>query len=109
MEILNSQQLTDANLTPFLFILAICICMGTFVAFVETDKSLGAWVSVIIIIISIIFLFKLPWTKPIDQWRYTVEITDETKYKELIDNGYKFSSPIYKNREIYYITGDEMK
>lgn len=44
---------------------------------------------------------------PTSTHSYIVEITDETKYKELIDNGYELKQ-IYDNRNIYSIRGDEL-
>ena len=44
---------------------------------------------------------------PTSTHSYIVEITDETKYKELIDSGYELEQ-VYDNRNIYSLRGDEL-
>ena len=46
---------------------------------------------------------------PTGQYTYTVSITDPEKYKELIDNGYQISEPLYENVDIYEITGNPLQ
>lgn len=45
---------------------------------------------------------------PTGEYTYVVEITDETKYKELVEEGYTFKR-VYENKEIYSITGGELE
>ena len=40
---------------------------------------------------------------------YTVTITDDTKYKELVEKGYTFSAPLYDGLPLYEITGDPLQ
>jgi len=45
---------------------------------------------------------------PTNVYQYVVEVTDENKYKELIDDGYSLDK-LYENRNIYKITGDALE
>lgn len=58
-------------------------------------------------IASILFTNEL-YKVPTGKYTYVVEITDETKYKELVEEGYTFKR-IYENKEIYSITGGELE
>lgn len=40
--------------------------------------------------------------------RYTIQLTEENKYAELIQKGYKFERKLYDNIEIYEIVGDPL-
>ena len=58
-------------------------------------------------IASLLFTNEL-YRVPTGKYTYVVEITDETKYKELVEKGYTFKR-IYENKEIYSITGGELE
>lgn len=45
---------------------------------------------------------------PTNVYKYVIEITDENKYKELVDSGYSLDK-LYENRNIYKITGDVLE
>jgi len=111
MEILKATQITT---TGFLGALAI---LGAFISFIITIVSFAIDEPKIAIIWGIIFIICLigifgfsSYTidVPTGKWAYTVEITEPTKYHELIDKGYEFKKA-YDNKEIYVITGDELK
>lgn len=42
------------------------------------------------------------------KYKTIIEITDNSKYQELVDNKYEFTK-LYENRNIYEIVGDEVK
>ena len=63
---------------------------------------------VMIVILAIILPIIYPeytFDVPTKTHKYVVEITDEEKYKELVDNGYTLDK-LYDNRDIYMLTGD---
>ena len=101
------------NLSPIGLILIIgcavagilCICIG-----VELEKIkllvIGVISYAIIIILAIYDSTSHPTliNKP-NEIRYTVEITDDTVWKEIATN-YKVKEKPYEEREIYIIEGD---
>lgn len=42
------------------------------------------------------------------KYKTIIEITDNSKYQELVDNNYEFTK-LYESRNIYEIVGDEVK
>lgn len=71
----------------------------------------GVIVSLIVIVSCFLVIILMPQKTiavPTSTHSYIVEITDETKYKELVDSGYELKQ-IYDNRNIYSITGDELE
>ena len=42
------------------------------------------------------------------KYKTIIEITDNSKYQELVDNKYEFTK-LYENRNIYEIVGDEVE
>lgn len=95
-------------------ILIIAIATFTFMIglagiFFEHEKIGIICLSIFIILIIISMAFKTDiYSIPTGEYKYIVEITDETKYKELIQKDYTFVR-MYDNREIYTIVGDELK
>lgn len=55
-----------------------------------------------------IFIPECGTNMPTNVYKYVVEITDENKYKELVDNNYSLDR-LYENRDIYEITGDVLE
>ena len=56
-------------------------------------------------IAAIVMLFFVPTEVPNGQMSYTVEITDPTQYKILIEKGYTFKQ-LFETKEIYTIVGE---
>ena len=72
------------------------------------DSGIAAAISWILAVACFITVIAVPSSVPTDKMSYTIEITDSTKYQELVEKGYTFSR-VYENREIYIIEGDELK
>lgn len=50
-----------------------------------------------------------PKEEPTKYVRYTVEITEVEKYKELLDKGYVFEEKVYVDKDIYVIKGESLE
>lgn len=111
MEILKTAQIVT---TGFLGILAIFSMIISFLvaiisfAFGEYKTGIIGGIIFSICLIGILVFPSHTIQVPTGKWAYTVEITDQTKYHELISKGYEFKK-VYDNKEIYEITGDELK
>ena len=85
----------------------ICFIIGAFNDISDELTLVSFGVALFAICASIFFANEL-YKVPTGKYTYVVEITDETKYKELVEEGYTFER-IYENKEIYSITGGELK
>lgn len=111
MEILNTMQNTDVGFFGVLVVLGAIISFFVAIVSIIFYEDITALISGIIFFICLIGIFGFPSHTidvPTNTWTYTVEITDPTKYHELIDKGYEFKK-VYDSKEIYEITGDELK
>ena len=93
------------------FFLIIALAFGALVAvlgglIVENENMLGVGGSMALLII--ILGFTCPLNVPSGKYTYVVEITEPSKYQELVDKGYKFNH-LYSDRTIYEITGDKLE
>ena len=106
MEILGSEIITKYNnLFLSIFIFAIAMIIATMYILTYSDISIkGKIVAIILSIILIVLVFFFPPSIKTGDIKYTVEITDAAKYKELIDNGYSLER-LYDTKEIYEIIG----
>lgn len=112
MEILvDYGPVTEAGI---LGILIIAIATFTFMIglaglFFEHEKIGIICLSIFIILVVVGITFKTNlYEIPTGKYKYIVEITEENKYKELVQKDYTFVR-MYDNREIYTIVGDELK
>lgn len=109
MEILDTAEVMIPNLTGLLVALGvtlgiIIICIG---AKYESDITLI--IGCLIFLGSIVMAFIIPNQIPDPtKMKYTVEITDESTFKELVNKGYSFTK-LFDTKEIYEIVGDVFK
>lgn len=105
MEILAmSPIMVVSTLTKILFL--VLIVSGIILAICyKCDTDIGIIISCILCLIAGITLF-ISFGFPVEsgRYKYTVEITEESKYKELVEEGYEFKR-VYDNKEIYNISG----
>ena len=105
MEILESHDITTISGLYFIAV-AVGASFVTFLfaALCTGKKQTALWCGIVVIIAGIILFTVNPYPT-VGKTSYTVEITDNSKYKELVESGYKFSR-VYENRNIYIIEGD---
>lgn len=93
---------------PLLLVFTVGV---TILAAAWADSHLGGIIvgigAIVFCILMIIFVPQKTIAVPTSTHSYIVEITDETKYKELIDSGYELTQ-VYDNRNIYSIRGEEL-
>ena len=105
MEILATTPITDVTwYGKLIFAVMVIAALLAFFAIRDHEFGLAAGSCIVVIILVVILL-----TCPIIQEDkttaiYTVEITDQEQYKQLIKDGYTFKR-IFDNREIYRIQG----
>ena len=112
MEILLDSGIVTKVGGGFILILFLSIIVGM-LGFLSVSDGLwktgaACFLVVVLCIAVMIFVPACSLIVPTDVHRYVVEITDENKYKELIDNGYSLDK-LYENRNIYKITGDVLE
>lgn len=102
--IYNDELCNNAMLiTALIGIVLIIIAMT---AYNETTRSrvTASVIGTILIGIAILCGVKSTNTDTGER-RYTIQLTEESKYVELIQKGYKFERKLYDNMEIYEIVG----
>ena len=107
MEILSSAPITTFAWYELIFIVGFAI---GFVAAVWAYSDGSDTIGVSMITLALCCLIGglcMPTTVPTGEYKYTVEITDESAYRELIEAGYSFSR-VYPTRSIYEIVGEEL-
>ncbi len=105
MEILAVEPIMVAStITGILFLVLIVSGIILFICD-KCDTEIGMIISGILCAIAGIALL-ISFLFPVESgtYKYTVEITEESKYKELIEEGYEFKR-VYDNKEIYNISG----
>ena len=85
----------------------ICFIIGAFKDISDELTLVSLGFALLAIFASTLFTDEL-YKVPTGKCTYVVEITDEAKYKELVEKGYTFER-IYENKEIYSITGGELE
>ena len=95
--------LTAVTAIAFLVLISSVIVLGICY---RLDTEIGMAIFGILTVISLLVTL-VTAALPVETGRYTytVEITDNAKYKELIENDYRFNKRLYDNKEIYEITG----
>lgn len=108
MEILEMHPINEIS-PIFMFVLIIgTTCLGCAIAAFMTDEiKAGVAMSILVLMTIIVMFFNPPFPNS-GKVSYTVEITDTSKYQELIEKGYEFSR-VYENHNIYIIKGDELE
>ena len=109
MEILAVQPLAELSrwFIP-LILMGIGFAIYGIIAYTNKETRIFGVICLIIAFICGIVVNVFPMRRPANQYKYTIEITDQNKYQELIDKNYVFTK-LYENREIYNIVGDELK
>ena len=108
MEILVANQIC---VDTWYHIISIVCCLGGIVGVlcaIASENEIAIITLIIIMVLGIMGWVFLPAEQPTDQWKYTVHITDDAKYKELVDANYKCSL-LFPGEPIYEIIGDELK
>lgn len=108
MEILASTVVTEIAWWTLILIGTFIVGFICFIIGASIDQEVLGITGVIVFIISMGLLTFLPNEQPTDKMKYTIEITDSTKYKELVDAGYEFKK-VYETKEIYEIKGDALE
>lgn len=109
MEILNIIEVTKFAWWQAISIAIVIfgIIMLIISIYEDGDDSIMI-LSIISLFIGIMIMVYTPWQRPTGVYTYTVEITESAKYEELINAGYDFER-VYDTKQIYNITGDELK
>ena len=105
MEILAVEPIMVVSpLTGILF-LALIVSGVIFAICCKCDTDTGIVISgILCVIVGVVFLGSTFFSVESGRYKYTVEITEESKYKELVDEGYTLKR-VYDNKEIYNISG----
>ena len=105
MEILAVSPITVVSgLTGILF-LALIVSVVIFAICCKCDTDVGMLISgILCVIVGVVFFGSTFFPVESGKYNYTVEITEESKYKELVDEGYTLKR-VYDNKEIYNISG----
>ena len=105
MEILAvSPIMVVSGLTGILF-LALIVSGIIFAICCKCDTEIGMIISgILCAIVGVALIVSFAFPVESGTYNYTVEITEESKYKELIDDGYTLKH-VYDNKEIYNISG----
>lgn len=101
-ELCNNAMLITALLGIVLIISAIALNTET-----TRSRVTASVIGIILIGIAILCGVKSANTDT-GKRRYTVQLTEESKYVELIQKGYKFERRLYDNMEIYEIVGEPL-
>lgn len=116
MEILNTKILDGLSQVPprLAFFLAIilmaCTLAVTLGFWNEVDSRKRAVMIVLTVIAFVLFASACIWLAlPTGTAEYTVEITDDSYFKWIVDNGYTVKDKLYENRDIYKIVGTVME
>lgn len=106
MEILAASPIMALGAVTGITLVTTIILGIIFGFFCYIDNDIGACISGICVTISFILLLVsiAYFQEPSGNYKYTVEITEESKYKELVEKEYKFKR-LYDGKEIYEISG----
>lgn len=105
MEILAVEPIMTFSDITGIALLAVIITGIIFGMCSESDAEIGMIISGVCFVIAMVVLIGSAFFQvESGKYKYTVEITEESKYKELIEEGYEFKR-IYDNKEIYNISG----
>ena len=107
MSILNSELVTQITWYALLLrIFAVCaLAISLILALIDEYKNAGIAVIIFIILVGVISI--VPTYCSTGQYKYTVEITNDSYYRDLVQSGYSFSR-LYPTRNIYEIIGEEI-
>jgi len=86
-----------------LFVVPLVLCI------IQDEDYSGIVLGIILACVLLVGVATVAPKVPTGEHVYTVTITDNTKYKELVDKGYTFSAPLYDGIPIYEITGDPLQ
>lgn len=105
MEILAVEPIMALGAVTGIAFLIVIITGILFGICCKADTEAGMAISGICLAIAMVVLIgSIFFPEESGNYKYTVEITEESKYKELIEEGYEFKR-VYDNREIYNISG----
>lgn len=105
MEILAVEPIMVLGIVTGIAFLVLIITGLAFAICSKLDTEVGMIISGVCFAIALVVLVGSTFF-PVESgnYKYTVEITEESKYKELIEEGYEFKR-VYDNRDIYNISG----
>lgn len=105
MEILAVEPIMVLSIITGIAFLIVLVTSLAFAICSKVDTEAGMIISGVCFAVALTVLVGSTFF-PIEsgRYKYTVEITEESKYKELIEKGYEFKR-VYDNREIYNISG----
>lgn len=111
MEILLDRGVVTTMGIWMLPLFIIFVTAVTILAAAWAESHMGGIIfgicAIVFCILMVILVPQKTIAVPTSTHSYIVEITDETKYKELIDSGYELTQ-VYDNRNIYSIRGEEL-
>lgn len=105
MEILAVEPImTLGTFSGITFLVGIIIAIIFAIACSSKNDAFITITGIFLAVIVVTFLISINFPVESGNYKYTVEITDNTKYQELIEDGYKFTR-VYDNKAIYEIKG----
>ena len=104
MEILSSQILKEFSLWSALSFSGTIIALAMAIILLKEESTFPGIIFLAICVICFIILISIPAFKETGEISYTIEITDSSLYKTLIDKGFKFTK-LFENKDIYTIVG----
>ena len=103
MEILAASPIMVISILTWILFLALIVSGAILALCCKCDTDIGIIISgILCAIVGVALIISFPVES--GTYKYTVEITEESKYKELIEEGYTLKR-VYDNREIYNISG----
>ena len=109
MEILSSVCI--ATIAPFhlSFGISTVVFLIAIIFFIAIDEEKLYCAAFVFFAICFAGALLLPKQINTDQYRYTIEITDQAKFREFVDKGYTFIDRPYENKDIYVIEGKQFE
>ena len=104
MEILSSQIMKEMSLWSALSFSGTLIALVMAIILLKEEYTFLGTMFLAISIVCFIILISIPIYKETGEISYTIEITDSSSYKTLIDKGFRFEK-LFENKDIYTIIG----
>ena len=110
-KILDGTSQVAPRLAFFLAIILMGCTLGITLGFWNEVNSRKRAIMVVLTVIAFVLLVSAcVWLAlPTGTAEYTVEITDDSYFKWIVDNGYTIKDKLYENRNIYKIIGAVME
>ncbi len=104
MEILSSQIMKEMSLWSALSFSGTLIALVTAILLLKEGDVFPGTLFLAISVVCFIILVSIPIYKETGEISYTIEITESSLYKTLIDKGFRFKK-LFENKDIYTIIG----